>query len=715
MPDYQFIANRTKFAANVAGLASVRGLAPGDVIQLRGRLSAADGTLGTYYYDAASTATADGWFVVTGPSGTGRFHYIGSSHFVTPEMFGAVGDGSTDDSAAIQAAIDYCFDVRTVHPATLLFVRTYKASTSLDLTYTGGSAGTGTRYWGLTVRGVDVARSGVIGACADRPVFDLTGSPRCRFENFSVSVPTDANNPSCAFWLARNTTNGIGGNHYFGNLDIRGYYTAGCIIGASSEVNKFVSVSATAWKAGAWGLALLEQNDLSIVTDYLDLSGHTFSGGNTRTAFHGCEFANIAASGSGGAVWLDTIDSLAMHGCYTKASAGTGIKLTGTNSNIDITDLRDESVGTYGIHLSGAATLTRARISGRTSRHVHGDDSSVAANVDFDLGFVGTSGTYSYDLYDATGCSFRDVQSGVRVRNDASRSKFPYDSGNKVYFGSSPAQIPAAITDATKTTRKIDRVSFNTSSGGNNWEQRYRYGSALQADYFNLLSVRNLLHAEETHASSSGTVSVDLAGCTNMRFSVTGSLTVNTTGVPPATLGQLLRLSFYNTNGSSIAFNSAFVRRGWRPDIGTGKFSSALFVYTTYNGTPAYVLVDGTPPSPSNTTDRTVGSGVNDNISPTISAWSQFIKITLQSGASNYTGNANLPSTGIAADDWIEFEIIKPASAFPKYTITGTSSAIIFTANSGQSDATARTYRVRCRYNGSAWYVEDAQIIQSSL
>ena len=34
----------------------------------------------------------------------------GALGFVTPEMFGAVGDGTTDDAAAIQAAIDFCID-----------------------------------------------------------------------------------------------------------------------------------------------------------------------------------------------------------------------------------------------------------------------------------------------------------------------------------------------------------------------------------------------------------------------------------------------------------------------------------------------------------------------------------------------------------------------------------------------------------------------------
>lgn len=68
-----YIADRPKVATNVAGLATVRGLRDGDVVQTLGYYAAQDGGGNLYQYDADSTATVDGGFVINGPSGTGRF------------------------------------------------------------------------------------------------------------------------------------------------------------------------------------------------------------------------------------------------------------------------------------------------------------------------------------------------------------------------------------------------------------------------------------------------------------------------------------------------------------------------------------------------------------------------------------------------------------------------------------------------------------------
>ena len=75
----------------------------------QGYSSAGDGGEGLFLWDPASTATADDYFVVakTGHAGAGRW-IRQHKGFVYAEIFGAVGDNSTDDSTAIETAINSC-------------------------------------------------------------------------------------------------------------------------------------------------------------------------------------------------------------------------------------------------------------------------------------------------------------------------------------------------------------------------------------------------------------------------------------------------------------------------------------------------------------------------------------------------------------------------------------------------------------------------------
>jgi len=90
---------------NIAELTALvkSSLLDGEVFQVDGYFTQGDGGGGDFFFDSTSAVTENlGTIFETDEGGTGRWFRIVSAS-ITPEMFGAVGDGATDDTAAIVA------------------------------------------------------------------------------------------------------------------------------------------------------------------------------------------------------------------------------------------------------------------------------------------------------------------------------------------------------------------------------------------------------------------------------------------------------------------------------------------------------------------------------------------------------------------------------------------------------------------------------------
>jgi hypothetical protein len=107
-----------------------------------------DGGGGTYYYDSSDTTSTDNGGTVIVASDGGRWKLANTAGSLNVKQFGAKGDGTTDDTAAIQAAIN-----ALTNGGEVLFPQaTYKVSSTISIG--NGSSAAASTIWGITLRGL---------------------------------------------------------------------------------------------------------------------------------------------------------------------------------------------------------------------------------------------------------------------------------------------------------------------------------------------------------------------------------------------------------------------------------------------------------------------------------------------------------------------------------------------------------------------------------
>lgn len=253
--------------------------------------------------------------------------------------FGAKGDGVTDDTAAIQAAINNS-------TAIVYFpTGTYRLG---SINMVGQS--------GRTIRGAGMLETTLIPITSGHPMLDVAGGSYDNFENFQVISSVAL--PSCAILLGRTNT-GSAGAHRMSNVRIAGVYGVAGVYSMASEDNVFQGCffgqSAAFTSSNAFAAFYSAKNATNIFSTpitslYCTISGDG-SGGNSFNAFRDCSFLMTDTRPDSVPLILEYYLSHTLDGCFSYSNGATNhIRIQKSGIGLSVHGLRQEAVNPYPFH-----------------------------------------------------------------------------------------------------------------------------------------------------------------------------------------------------------------------------------------------------------------------------------------------------------------------------------------------------------------------------
>ena len=238
---------------------------------------------------------------------------------ISVKDFGAVGDGVTDDTAAIQAAIDYCKSLKTqtyysdaVTPSTasyhfaftfkLIFPPgVYRITSSLNLTNIQYAHS----WWCVEARGAVFMLE-----CAGKAAFDFLKSRKCwwnggTFISNGTSTSTKSSLVRTAIQLGRDITGNPADSHRFSSIEVRGYYSWACIYNYASEDVLFDNIALKNDYDDVDTYCIIQDgsNQWGVTSDHIDVAAQ-----HTTASFLRNTFIRFDArkTKQGAAVWINS-------------------------------------------------------------------------------------------------------------------------------------------------------------------------------------------------------------------------------------------------------------------------------------------------------------------------------------------------------------------------------------------------------------------------
>lgn len=276
------------------------------------------GTDGNYKESAGATAIAYSTFL--------------GQLCVSLSNFGAVGDGTTDDTTAIQAAFDR---VATRGGGWVFGPKgTYKLTSAISITTAG------VNFFGAG-RGICVFKN--FGTTTNAFTINISGDSKMELRDFSITANTTSSGAGITF------TSGT--NPKLQNIGI-GLHRTGIGGTVAGAVYRDMHIDSTDDNAAAVGVTLGARSRLiasEVVSGTTNGTGVVASGSDSRVVdSYVTKFATgVTASGTNAQV----------NNCYIASAGTTGITLSGTNAQAKGCDIA--SAVTTGIAISGTEAMAR--------------------------------------------------------------------------------------------------------------------------------------------------------------------------------------------------------------------------------------------------------------------------------------------------------------------------------------------------------------------
>ena len=353
--------------------------------------------------------------------------------FVSVKDFGAVGDGTTDDTAAIQSAINS--GVKDIYfPAPLSF---YKISTGLTVT---GS--------GITIHGANQNTTSIKQSVAGNPIFvnsgawnifrdiqlDYTITPTLG----AIAIDSAGSNTRISSLVVNSCYTGFsfhtGTAQMADNFQIFNYVSVGVLCQSVNDIfcSKFIINAQNVTNGALGGIRLLDKAEAIIFTDgdvllgsYSMTTDAAAYGAGTRPAYS--NFTNVFFDSSVNGVSLNNIVETEFVGCwFSNGRSGSGFAgcSINTTDSISFVSTRFFNCGAAGCLVNPTAVRTTFSECKFESNSVTAG-SGVAHGLQFatnctDFSVIGGkahnglfSGTQGYGIFISGGCDrfvIRDVQ-----------------------------------------------------------------------------------------------------------------------------------------------------------------------------------------------------------------------------------------------------------------------------------------------------------------